>query len=250
VNGEFGIPQAVLWSLCALFYAMGGFVKGTMGVGLPLVVVPTLSLIMPAPQAMGMMVVPVLASNIWQAIEVGNFRESFRRFGGLIVVMIVITLLTVKFSAGLSVANLNLLVGISLLVAVAWMGLKPNVQVPPRFENLTSNVVGALAGLMGGLSSLSGPFVITLLMALKLSREQFIGCISIIYLAGSFPMYGAMVWYERFGWTEVGLSALGLAPMFLGIRIGKALRHRLSEELFRKLLLIYLFVLAIVLTLK
>jgi uncharacterized membrane protein YfcA len=48
----------------------------------------------------------------------------------------------------------------------------------------------------------------------------------------------------------VGLSALGLAPMFLGIRIGKALRHRLSEELFRKLLLIYLFVLAIVLTLK
>jgi hypothetical protein len=115
---------------------------------------------------------------------------------------------------------------------------------------LASNVVGALAGLMGGLSSLSGPFVITLLMALKLSREQFIGCISIIYLAGSFPMYGAMLWYERFGWTEVGLSALGLAPMFLGIRIGKALRHRLSEELFRKLLLIYLFVLAIVLTLK
>jgi uncharacterized membrane protein YfcA len=87
-------------------------------------------------------------------------------------------------------------------------------------------------------------------MALKLSREQFIGSISIVYLAASIPMYGAMLWYERFGWVEVGLSALGLIPMFLGLKIGKALRHRLSEEMFRKLLLIYLFVLAIVLTLK
>jgi uncharacterized membrane protein YfcA len=87
-------------------------------------------------------------------------------------------------------------------------------------------------------------------MALKLSREQFIGSISIVYLAASVPMYGAMLWYERFGWAEVGLSALGLIPMFLGLKIGKALRHRLSEEMFRKLLLIYLFVLAIVLTVK
>lgn len=38
--------------------------------------------------------------------------------------------------------------------------------------------------------------------------------------------------------------------MFLGLKIGKVLRHRLSEDMFRKLLLIYLFVLAIVLTLK
>jgi uncharacterized membrane protein YfcA len=250
MNVEFSTAQAVLWSLCALFFVMGGFVKGTMGVGLPLVVVPTLSLLIPAPQAMGLLVVPVLVSNLWQAIEGGNIRYSIRRFGSLILVQMVITLLTVKFSSGLSVSNLNLLIGISLLVAVAWMGLKPNVQVPPRFENLACILVGALAGLMGGISSLTGPFIITLLMALKLSREQFIGSISIVYLAASVPMYGAMLWYERFGWAEVGLSALGLIPMFLGLKIGKALRHRLSEEMFRKLLLIYLFVLAIVLTVK
>jgi uncharacterized membrane protein YfcA len=199
---------------------------------------------------MGLLVVPVLISNLWQALEGGNIRYSVRRFGGLILVQMAVTLLTVKYSSGLSVENLNLLIGISLLVAVVWMSLKPNVQVPPKFEQMACIVVGALAGLMGGLSSLTGPFIITLLMALKLSREQFIGSISIVYLAGSIPMYGAMLWYERFGWTEVGLSALGLIPMFLGLKMGKALRHRLSEDMFRKLLLLYLFVLAIVLTLK
>jgi uncharacterized protein len=250
MNLEFSTAQIVLWLLCALFFTMGGFVKGTMGVGLPLVVVPTLSLLIPAPQAMGLLVVPVLISNLWQALEGGNVRYSIRRFGSLIFVQMAITLLTVKYSSGFTVENLNLLIGISLLVAVGWMGLKPNVHVPPKFEHIACMMVGALAGFMGGLSSLTGPFIITLLMALKLSREQFIGSISIVYLAGSIPMYGAMLWYERFGWAEVGLSALGLIPMFLGLKMGKALRHRLSEELFRKLLLIYLFVLAIVLTLK
>jgi len=32
------------------------------------------------------------------------------------------------------------------------MGLKPNVHVPPKFEHMACIVVGALAGLMGGLS--------------------------------------------------------------------------------------------------
>jgi len=247
---EFTTAQTVLWLSCASFFVMGGFVKGTMGVGLPLVVVPTLSLLIPAPQAMGLLVVPVLISNLWQAVEGGNVGYSIRRFASLILVQMAVTLLTVKYSAGLSVENLNLLIGISLLVAVAWMGLKPNVKIPPRFERVACIVVGALAGLMGGFSSLTGPFIITLLMALKLSREQFIGSISIVYLAGSVPMYGAMLWYERFGWAEVGLSTLGLIPMFLGLKMGKTLRHRMSEGLFRKLLLLYLFVLAIVLALK
>ena len=164
---EFTTAQTVLWLTCALFFTMGGFVKGTMGVGLPLVVVPTLSLLIPAPQAMGLLVVPVLVSNLWQAVEGGNVRYSIRRFASLILVQMAVTLLTVKYSSGLSVENLNLLIGISLLVAVVWMSLKPNVQVPPQFEHIACIVVGALAGLMGGLSSLTGPFIITLLMALK-----------------------------------------------------------------------------------
>lgn len=250
MNLDIGAAQVALWAACAFFFVMGGFVKGTMGVGLPLVVVPTLSLLIPAPQAMGLLVMPVLISNLWQAIEGGNIRYSLKRFGSLVGVQLVVTLLTVKYSSGLSVQNLNLLIAFSLLVAVLWMGAKPNLRVPPPYELAACMVVGALAGFMGGVSSLTGPFIITLLMALRLTREQFIGSISIIYLAGSLPMYGAMLWYGRFGWTEVGLSALGLIPMFAGLQMGKTVRHRLSEENFRKILLAYLFVLAIVLALK
>ena len=124
---EFTTAQTVLWLTCALFFTMGGFVKGTMGVGLPLVVVPTLSLLIPAPQAMGLLVVPVLVSNLWQAVEGGNVRYSIRRFASLILVQMVITLLTVKFSSGLSVGHLNLLIGISF--KFIWQRLLADVNL-------------------------------------------------------------------------------------------------------------------------
>jgi uncharacterized membrane protein YfcA len=39
------------------------------GGGLPLVMVPALSLVMPAPQAISLLAIPVLAAKLWQAID-------------------------------------------------------------------------------------------------------------------------------------------------------------------------------------
>ena len=111
-------------------------------------------------------------------------------------------------------------------------------------------VVGAIAGIMGGVSTLTGPIVITYLMALRLKREEFIASISIIYLLGSLPTYIAMLWYGRFGFNEVALSALALLPMFVGLRFGKAIRRFLSEIAFRRVLIGFLVILALMLVVK
>ena len=95
----------------------------------------------------------------------------------------------------------------------------------------------ALAGGMAGLSSLTGPLLIAYLLALRLPREVFVGSISIIYLLGAVPMYGAMLAWGRFGWAEVAWSCLALLPMHLGLALGTRVRQRIDERLFRRLLL-------------
>ena len=50
-------PQ--LAATIALAFVVGGVVKGTLGVGLPLVVVPLLSLALPTPTAIGLVAIPV-----------------------------------------------------------------------------------------------------------------------------------------------------------------------------------------------
>jgi uncharacterized membrane protein YfcA len=52
------------------------------------------------------------------------------------------------------------------------------------------------------------------------------------------------------GGRELLLSAMGLLPMWCGLIMGKGLRHRIPEILFRRVMLAFLFLLAGLLLIK
>lgn len=246
-------PTAALLVLaagCALMLATGGLVKGALGVGLPLVSVPLLSLLLPAAQAMGVLVVPVLLSNMIQAWQGGRLGYAIRRFGPLMLAQLLATLLAVYWSQDLSTRALNLAIAVTVVSAVLLMVLQPRGEIPQRHQWWAGPAVGALAGGLGGLSSLTGPMLITYLMGLRLQREEFVGSISIIYFFGAVPMYAAMLWWDRFGWAEVGWSCLAMGPVYLGMALGTRLRGRMSEQLFRRALLGFLVLLSVTLVFK
>jgi len=57
---------ALMLTVGVLSFCVGGVVKGAIGVGLPMLAVPMMSLVMPTPQAMALVAVPVVGSNLWQ----------------------------------------------------------------------------------------------------------------------------------------------------------------------------------------
>jgi uncharacterized protein len=229
---------------------LGGAVKGALGVGLPLVVIPLMSLVIPSPQAMGLMVMPVLLSNIWQGFESGYLIASIKRFFPLLVTQTVASVLTVKLTLALSVKELNMMLAGAVILAVALMALKPTLKINAERERWSSAAIGFFSGMLGGISSLTGPIIITYLMALNLKREEFVGGVSVIYFCGALPMYLAMFWFDRIGLKDLGFSMLALLPMFIGLSLGKYLRVRLDEAFFRKALLGFLVIIAALLLLK
>ncbi|HWI78702.1 MAG TPA: sulfite exporter TauE/SafE family protein [Ramlibacter sp.] len=244
------LPPDFPWFAFILAFVLGGSVKGALGVGLPLVAVPVLSLWIPSPQAIGMMLVPVLSSNLWQAVDGGRLLQSLKRFRGFMIAQIIATVLTVRMTLALSTSQLNVLLACVLLLGVAIMAFQPTLRVSPRHEEIFGTGVGLFSGLLGGVSALTGPIVITYLMSLKLERDVFVASISVIYLSSSLPLYGSMLWFHRIAFTDVALSALAMLPMAAGLFLGKLLRQRLAEAAFRKLLLVFLALLAILLLLK
>src|SRR5690606_20834155 len=105
-------------------------------------------------------VMPVLLSNFWQAIEGGNWRYSLRRFGSVVGVQLLFTVATVKLTVGLSVAFFNVFVAVAVLSAVGLMFVRPH-KISTEQERWMGPVVGAIAGVMGGISTLTGPIIIT-----------------------------------------------------------------------------------------
>ena len=251
LSASFGREAGLaLLATIAAALALAGIVKGLLGAGLPLVAVPLMSLAIPSTKAIALMAVPVLVSNLWQAAEGGIGRRALRRFAPLLVPLVLATLLTVRVTVGLPADTLKTLVAVALLSSVALMAFHPKLEIAPSAERRWSVGVGLISGVLGGVSSLMGPLVITYLVALGLSREQFVGSISVIYLAAALPLYGGMIFFGVLGLPEFVLSVLALAPMFAGMAIGRRLRQRTSEAAFRRILLGFLTLLAVLLLLK
>lgn len=244
------MPEIVIWISSGLALILGGVIKGALGVGLPLVSVPVLALWLPTGRAIGVLSVPVILSNLVQAKEGSDLGSAWTRFKGLIITQLIATVLAVRMTADMSPQHLNMLVSIAVFAAVALMWLQPAFEIRNDDERRTSIFVGAVAGTLGGVSSLTGPVLITYLMALQLKRDEFVRSISLIYLTGSLPIYGGMLFFGRITWVDVGLSVIALFPVYIGMRAGRAIRHQLDDILFRRIVLGFLLGVAVLLFAK
>jgi uncharacterized membrane protein YfcA len=235
---------------CAAAILFGGIVKGTLGVGLPLFAVPLMSLMIGSTQAIALVAVPVLASNIWQAWQEASWKATFKRFWPLMLTQAIMTVFAVHWTLSFTVKQLNMLVAFAVVLAVVSMLFKPSFSISPEKEKWTGAMVGTLSGMLGGVSSLMGPILISYMMSLKMKRDEFVGAISVIYLNAALPLYAAMYGFDRMELIDIGYSFLALIPMALGLSTGQKLRHRLSEEAFRKVLLGFLIFVAALLVLR
>ncbi len=245
----FSYSPAVLAFVFAAF-VLGGVVKGTLGVGLPMFVIPLISYSMPAAKAIAILMLPVLVSNLWQLIQSGISREGLKRFMPLIIGLVVTTLLAVRATLNLPDSTLRVIVACVVLIAVALLSFNWQPKAALKREPLWSAGVGLLSGLMGGVSTLSGPLIISYLMALKLPREIFVGTVSAIYFAGAVSIYGSMIALNQIDHTQLATSFAALLPMSVGLIIGQRLRGKLSEQVFRRVMLGFLSIVALGLIFK
>jgi len=250
MSSLFGTDMLLVAAVCTAAIICGGVIKGTLGVGLPLLAVPVMSLFISSTQAIALVSVPVLVSNIWQVWQEGSLKASLKRFWPLMLTQALMTVGSVYWTLSFSVSELNRVLAFALILAVVLMAFKPSFNIPPEKEPMTSALVGVTSGLLGGASSLMGPIVISYMMSLKLHRDEFVGCISVIYLNAAWPLYLAMWGFGRMSLDDIAYSFLAIIPMFLGLYAGQKIRHHLSEETFRRALLGFLSVVAVMLVFR
>jgi len=86
------IPMfVIIWCSFALF--CGGLLKGTLGVGTPLLTVPMMALVLPAQSAVALMAMPVVAANLWQAWRAPDIKSTIGRFWPAAVALLLGTLI-------------------------------------------------------------------------------------------------------------------------------------------------------------
>ncbi|MGQ9368214.1 sulfite exporter TauE/SafE family protein [Azospirillum sp. ST 5-10] len=230
-------PAALLptLALAAVAVALGGFVKGALGIGLPLVSVPVMALVMPVHQAVGLIVVPVIVTNVWQSLQGGHARQVVRRFWPLMAALVATILVTGRAMVALDPAVLNPVLGVAVILAALPILVEVVPTVPARAERWAGPLVGCIAGGLGGLSSFFGPPIAIYLLSLKLTKDVFVAAVALLYLSGMLGLLVALAASRVLDAPLLAASALSLPPAAAGMAAGTWLRRRIDQERFRKL---------------
>ena len=222
---------------------LDGAVKGVVGFGLPTVVLALLTVAFGLPQAMALMLILSVVTNLWQAGTGGHAKVILARIWPFLL----LATLTIWFGAeALSRVELHLLsalLGLLLIVyaTVSLAGL--HFSLNSRHARWAAPLFGGVNGILTGLT---GSFVVPgvmYLQALGLPRDMLVQAMGMLFLASTLAL-GVALQGQGFLTMELGgLSAAALLPALIGMWLGQRLRNRLSEAVFRRVFFAALLIL-------
>ncbi len=227
--------------------ALGGLIKGLNGFGYALVSTSLLTLVMPAQEAVALMIIPLIIANIelTAKLSVEELKACIDRFkayiaasfigvtAGMLLIDYMPSLL-LKKAVGLIVLGFvaSRIRKISRVFSTAKNFCVENLGIEP--------LLGLFSGLVFGSSNVGVPFV-AYFKELELSRERFVSMIAITVLASSVLRIGLASYLGLYTGTESILisAALGI-PGLIAVKAGDRIGEKLPAEVTEKASLLLL----------
>lgn len=235
--------------LVAATFLLAGMVKGVIGFGLPTVSLGLLVMIVELPTAMALMIVPSLATNLWQSLSGGNILFLLRKVGLFLAAATLTVWLGSKILSSIDLVWATVVLGVLLIIYASLQILGFTIAKPKRQYKWIAVVAGLINGVFTGLT---GAFIfpgLIYLQSLDLKKDQLVQAMGMLFMLSTIALAIALKGHGlldmNVGWVSVGavISAL------LGMSIGRRLREYLSEVQFRKTFFLSILALGVIIIL-
>ncbi len=217
-------------------FLLAGLAKGVLGLGLPTVAMALLTLRMMPAEAAALMLVPSLATNLWQVGPLRELATLARRLAPLLAASAIATLASASILAADRSTWPMLLLG-GCLVAYGMLGLVRWRPRAPRHEAPWSIVVGAVTGLATGATGVFVVPVVAWLHTLDLGKDRLVQALALSFTVSTLALAVGLASRDALAPADLARSVLMLPAAFAGMAVGRALRDRLDERRFRMLFL-------------
>ncbi len=219
---------------------VGSLLKGIIGLGLPMIAIPVLTLMLGLPKALAIVAIPVAAANAWQ---VWQFRRS-RHAVTFILPFLALGSVGIMIGTWLlaSVRPELLEAGLAMIVAL-YLGQRlryPDMTLPRKMGRKFAPVIGFGSGLLHGATGISGPIGITFFHAMRLPRAEFIFCTGTMFLLFSMlqlPMLGYAGILTK---DSILIGLAGLPAVAAGLSLGNVIAKHVNARFFDHLVLLIL----------
>ncbi len=238
-----------LWLLAAAFAVaiLSGVIKGSIGFGMPLVMLSGLSTFLDPKLALAGMIFPILFSNALQAFRTGVAPaiEATRIAWRYILIVCIAIFAAAQLVPVIPSGAFYFVLGIPVLILslVQLMGLR--LIIPVRHRGWAEWAVGLISGILGGLAGTWGPTTVLYLLAIEMQKARQVIVQGIIYGAGSVTLLFAHLRSGILNVQTIPFTLVLLPTALIGMWIGFQIQDKLDQEKFRKITLIVLVVAAL-----
>ncbi|MBT8092625.1 MAG: sulfite exporter TauE/SafE family protein [Gammaproteobacteria bacterium] len=217
--------------------SVGALLKGMTGVGLPLVAVPAIASITTVEEAVILMIIPVMGSNLWLLVTYGKYRAMIREhlpflvagfLGGIVGTLLLVTL------------DDRLL----KLVLAAWLALYLIQYVSGdvlhfifRAKGAAAALVGAAAGTAHGASGISVHIVGPYFHGRGLGPGPYAFLVAVAFLTTSSAQLVTALSNQLLTADRLAVALLALLPTLFFTRVGVRYAGAISERLFNRILI-------------
>ena len=231
--------------LIAAAFLLAGFIKGVLGLGLPTVAMGLLAVTMPPAQALAIVIVPAIVTNIWQTFVGPYLRDILRRLWPLMVGTVIGIWLNAGMLTGPYAPYATVVLG-ALLVLYAIIGLsKFSFKVARRDEKWIGGIVGLITGVISATTGVQVIPSMPFLQAIGMEKDELVQALGVFFTTATVAL--------AFNLTSAGLltaatalpGAIAMAASFTGMFVGQAVRTRMQPDAFRRWFLISMILLGL-----
>jgi len=224
--------------LIAGAFLLAGFVKGMIGLGLPTVSMGLLAVTMPPAQALALVIVPAVVTNIWQTFVGPYLRDILRRLWPLMVGTAVGIWLNAGSLTGATSRYSAIALGL-LLVVYAMMGLsKFSFTVGHRDEKWIGGIVGVVTGMISAATGVQVIPSMPFLQAIGMEKDELVQALGVFFTVATLGLTINLTASGLLTATTALPGAAAMACSFTGMFIGQAVRTRMPADAFRRWFLI------------
>jgi uncharacterized membrane protein YfcA len=229
----------------AAAFLLAGFIKGVIGLGLPTVSMGLLAVTMPPGQAIAIVILPAILTNIWQTFVGPYLRDILKRLWPLMVFTIIGSWLNAGMLTGPYARYGTVVLGI-LLVIYAVIGLsKFKLRVARRNEKWIGGIVGLTTGLISAATGVQVIPSMPYMQAIGMEKDELVQALGVFFTVAALALAFNLTNSGLFTASNLLPGAVAMACSFIGMFIGQAVRSRLEPETFRRWFLISMILLGI-----
>jgi hypothetical protein len=236
--------EPLLYFIAAAFL-IAGFVKGVVGLGLPTVSMGLLSVMMPPSQALAIVIVPAVVTNIWQTFIGSYLRDIVRRLWPLMLGTAIGIWLNRGSLTGPYTHYVPIALG-ALLVTYAIIGLsKFAFKVSRGNEKWVGGIVGLITGVISAATGVQVIPSMPFLQAIGMEKDELVQALGVFFTVATLALTINLTAAGLLSASTALPGAIAMVCSFTGMFIGQAIRSRMPADAFRRWFLIAMIFLGI-----